>query len=238
MRSDKKSTPPKPPIKGAVPSAPLRILVVDDHPIVREGIRRKVEQQPNMVVCCEAGNTRDAIACIKGSPCDIAIIDISLTGPNGIDLIKQIRARKLTFPILVLSIHDDVTYVERALAAGAQGYLVKHQAPHLVIEAMYRILAGEIYVCEPLAARLLSRIGERQRRTSVERPLASLSDREVEVFEAIGRGKSTRQIAESLFLSISTIETYKSRIKTKLGLKSASELAACAARWPKIEGVS
>jgi DNA-binding NarL/FixJ family response regulator len=209
----------------------IEILVVDDHPVVREGIRRKIEQQPDMQVCGEASNASEAIARINSVNCDMAVIDISLEGRSGIDLIKQIRSRRLGFPILVLSVHDEVTYVERALAAGAQGYILKEEAPGLIVEGMRHILSGGVFVSPRMAGKLFSRIPGIMRRGGASPPETSLSDREVEVLEGVGRGRSTRQIAHALSLSVSTVETYKSRIKVKLGMKSASELVAYAMDW-------
>lgn len=205
-----------------------QVLVVDDHPIVREGVRHRIETQPDMSVCCEAGRASDAMAFLHRSPVDIAIVDISLEGRSGIDLIKQMRASKFDFPVLVLTIHEEVTYAQRVLAAGAQGYLVKSEAPSLIIYALRRLLTGEFFISRSMASKIFARIGVPG---GIDNGVAILSDRELEVLEAVGRGKSTRQIANSLALSISTIETYKHRLKIKLGLDSAPELAAYAAAW-------
>ena len=208
----------------------LRVLLVDDHPIVREGLRRRIEAQPDMEVCCEAAGALEALHEIDGCAFDLAIIDISIVGRSGIELIKDIRARKIESPVVVLSVHDDVTYAERALAAGAQGYVLKQEAPPLIIEAMRRVLDGEIYVSPRMSSKLLLRfVGFGPR--SDAGPVDRLSDRELEVLEQAGRGLGTRQIATELGLGISTIATFKSRIKNKLGLMSAAELAAFAAKW-------
>lgn len=206
----------------------LRVLVVDDHPIVREGVRRRIEAQQDMAVCCEVGRATDAMACLAEHHVDLAIIDISLEGRSGIDLIKQIRASRFSFPVLVLSVHDDVTYAQRALAAGAQGYLLKSEAPGQIIAAVRRMLAGDFFVSERLASKLFAQIGDPNRPDSM---IARLSDRELEVLEAVGGGQTTRQIAGTLSLSISTIETHKHRLKSKLGLHSAAELATYATAW-------
>jgi DNA-binding NarL/FixJ family response regulator len=208
----------------------IQVLVVDDHPIVREGVRRRIETQPDMAVCCEVGRGPEAMAFLQENSVDIAIVDISLQGRSGIDLIKQIRASKLGFPILVLSVHDEVTYAQRALAAGAQGYLLKSEAPGRIIEALRRLLAGEFFISRFIANKIFARMGASGGNDS---GVASVSDRELEVLEAVGNGLSTRQIAHSLALSISTIETYKHRLKIKLGLDSAAELATYATVWSK-----
>jgi DNA-binding NarL/FixJ family response regulator len=206
------------------------VLVVDDHPIVREGIRRMVERQPDMEVSFESDNAQEALAALETTPCDFAIMDISLKGRSGIELIKDIRARRLSVPILVLSIHDDVTYAERALAAGAQGYIIKNEAPEQIVSAIHKILAGAVYVSASLQSRLLDNLLGRSRSRGRTR-VSLLSDRELEVLEAVGAGKSTRDIAKALSLGVSTVATYKSRIKTKLALQNAAELATFASRW-------
>ena len=207
-----------------------QVLIVDDHPIVREGVRRRIESQPDMAVCCDVGRGSEAMAFINSNQVDITIVDISLEGRSGIDLIKQIRASKLGFPILVLSVHDEVTYAQRALAAGAQGYLLKSEAPGRIIEALRRLLAGEFFISRFIANKLFARMGATG---ESNRGIANVSDRELEVLEAVGNGLSTRQIANALSLSISTIETYKHRLKIKLGLDSAAELATYASVWSK-----
>jgi len=205
-----------------------QVLVVDDHPIVREGVRHRIETQPDMVVCCEVGRASDAMAFLHRSPVDIAIVDISLEGRSGIDLIKQMRASRFDFPVLVLTIHEEVTYAQRVLAAGAQGYLIKSEPPGLIIYALRQLLAGEFFISRSMASKIFARIGDTD---GLDGGVAGLSDRELEVLEAVGRGLGTRQIADSLSLSSSTIETYKQRLKIKLGLDSAPELAAYAATW-------
>lgn len=206
----------------------LKVLVVDDHPIVREGVRRRIETQRDLTVCCEAGRASDAMFCVSEHHVDIAIIDISLEGRSGIDLIKQIRASKFTFPVLVLSIHDDVTYAQRSLAAGAQGYLLKSEAPGQIVYALRRVLDGDYFVSERMAGKLFAQIRDPNQPDSM---IARLSDRELEILEAVGQGQTTRQIAHLLSLSISTIETHKHRLKNKLGLHSAAELATYATAW-------
>jgi DNA-binding NarL/FixJ family response regulator len=209
----------------------LKIILVEDHPIVREGLQYILGQQSDMRICFETGRASEALAYLEQGACDLAIIDISLEDRSGLDLIKEMRLRHLKMPILVLSVHDELTYVKRALNAGAQGYILKQEASRLIMDGLRRILAGEFYVCDRMASKLFSRFSSQRRENGLGSFLNSLSDREIEVLEAIGREKSTRQIASKLLLSVSTIETYKSRLKTKLGLKTASELAAFAVRW-------
>jgi DNA-binding NarL/FixJ family response regulator len=213
----------RPPEKNPEPKS-YQILIVDDHPIVREGLRRRIEREPHLKIACEAGSAAQTLECLKKVSPDAGIIDISLGGQSGIDLLKQIRARGLTFPVLILSVHDDASYLDRALAAGAQGYIVKHEAPPLIITALHRILAGEMYICASMAAKFFSRMGRGGKKTEAGPSLSLLSDREIGILEAVGRGKTTREIAGELFLSPSTIDTYKFRIKAKLGLKNSAEL--------------
>jgi DNA-binding NarL/FixJ family response regulator len=205
-----------------------QVLIVDDHPIVREGLRRRIEAQPDKAVCGEAGRMSEALACIQKCAVDVAIVDISLEGRSGLDLIKQMRASGHSFPVLVLSIHDEATYARRALAAGAQGYLSKSEAPGQIVHAVNRILDGHFYVSDRIANKLFGLLGQR---SAPGDELAGLSDRELEVLDAVGRGLTTRRISADLALSVSTIETYKTRLKTKLGLSNASELAAWASAW-------
>ncbi|MBI5585152.1 MAG: response regulator transcription factor [Deltaproteobacteria bacterium] len=219
---------PKPWKESKPPLSTSKILIVDDHPIVREGLRRRIESQPDLEVGCEAGDAAEAWGCLEKAVFDAAVIDISLGGSSGIDLLKQIRARGLTFPVLILSVHDDATYLDRALAAGAQGYIVKHEAPPLIIAALHRILAGGMYICDSMATKFFSRLDGRKKKA--DNPLSLLSDREIEILEAVSRGKTSREIAAGLFLSPSTIDTYKSRIKTKLGLKNSLELIVFATK--------
>lgn len=206
----------------------LEVLIVDDHPVVREGIRRRIESQPDMAVYRDVSSYAEAMDCLSAKPVDIAIVDISLVGRSGIDLIKQIRASKYTFPILVLSVHYEATYAQRALAAGAQGYLLKSDAPFKIIEAVRNVLAGIFFVSEQMASKLFAYMGKNADPSNI---VAKLSDRELEVLEAIGNGMSTAQIAKSLSLSVSTIDTYKHRLKDKLHLRNASELATYASTW-------
>jgi DNA-binding NarL/FixJ family response regulator len=208
-----------------------KIMLVDDHPIVRQGVRRLVESRNNFEVCFEIGKAGEAITHIEDGPCDAAIIDISIEGRSGVELIEDIRSRGFSFPILVLSIHDEVVYAEKALAAGAQGYVIKHQDPETIITALETILEGKVYVCEQLASKLISKLSRKSPAEPNQNLFDTLSKRELEILEQIGKGNSTKQIAWELSLSVSTIETYKTRIKEKLKLQSATELTTFAVRW-------
>ena len=207
-----------------------RVLVVDDHPIVRQGLALLINREPDLTVCGEAEDARMAMQSITTTKPDILVVDISLNGPDGLDLLKDIRTRYPDLPVLILSMHDESIYAERALRAGAQGYIMKQEATEKVLVALRRILSNEIYVSERISNRMLQRyIGS----PTEGRPssIADLTDRELEVFRLIGEGHSTRQIAEQLHISVKTVESYQAHIKEKLSLRSARELVQHAIQW-------
>src|ERR1700757_549722 len=207
-----------------------RVFVVDDHPIVRQGLALLINREDDLAVCGEAEDALAAIQSLAAAKPDILIVDISLNGPDGLDLLKNVRSRHPELPVLILSMHDESIYAERALRAGAQGYIMKQEATEKVLVALRRILSREIYVSERIANRMLHRyIGN----PSASKPssIADLTDRELEVFRLIGEGHSTRQIAEELHISVKTVESYQSHIKEKLSLRSARELVQHAIQW-------
>jgi DNA-binding NarL/FixJ family response regulator len=207
-----------------------RVFVVDDHPIVRQGLALLINREPDLVVCGEAEDAHTAMQSIANAKPDILVVDISLNGPDGLDLLKEIRTRNVELPVLVLSMHDESIYAERALRAGAQGYIMKQEATEKVLVALRRILTKEIYVSERIANRMLQRyIGSPG--TGSPSSIADLTDRELEVFRLIGEGHSTRQIAEELHISVKTVESYQAHIKEKLSLRSARELVQHAIQW-------
>jgi DNA-binding NarL/FixJ family response regulator len=207
-----------------------RILVVDDHPIVRQGLALLINQEPDLLVCGEAEEAMGAMHVLASSKPDVLIVDISLNGPDGLDLLKNIRNVYPTLPVLILSMHDESIYAERALRAGANGYIMKQEATEKVLVALRRILDGEIYVSDRIANKMLKHYitGSGTLRNS---SIADLSDRELEVFRLIGEGHGTRQIAEELHLSVKTVESYQAHIKEKLSLRSARELMQHAIQW-------
>jgi DNA-binding NarL/FixJ family response regulator len=207
-----------------------RVFVVDDHPIVRQGLALLIDQEPDLVVCGAAEEAESALAAIAVSRPDILVIDISLPGRDGIDLLKTIRSVNSSLPILVLSMHDEATYAERALRAGANGYIMKQEATENVLVALRRILRHELYLSERIANRMLRQIVTGGRETE-EAPIARLSDRELEVFRLIGAGLSTRQISEDLRISIKTVESYQAHIKEKLELQTSRDLVQRAIEW-------
>jgi DNA-binding NarL/FixJ family response regulator len=207
-----------------------RVFVVDDHPIVRGGLAQLINHEADLQVCGEAADAATAFDRIEALKPDVAVVDLSLHGPDGLELVKNLRTRNIPVPVVILSMHDETLYAERALRAGARAYLMKQEAAEQVLVALRRVLAGDIYVSDRMANRLLGQIGG-ARPASGESPLRCLSDRELDVFRRIGRGRGTRHIAEELHLSVKTVESYRTHIKEKLGLTSAIELVRCAVEW-------
>lgn len=206
-----------------------RIFIVDDHPILRQGLTQLINQEADLSVCGEAEETNAALEAITALRPNIVIVDIVLKMIDGIDLVKKIRMQDEKLRILVLSMHDESLYAERALRAGANGYIMKQEAADQVVRAIRRVLGGEIYVSDKIGSKLLQRIVHR--RAAGDSPIDNLSDRELEVFRLIGRGYRTRQIAETLHVSVKTIESYREQIKHKMKLRDATELLQHAIQW-------
>ena len=210
-----------------------RILIVDDHPLVRESLKRLVQQESDLVVCGEAEDREQALAMFAALQPHLVILDLSLKDSHGTELVRNLRDQYPDVFILVLSMLDELVYAERAIRAGAHGYIAKHEALSKIRAAIRCVLSGEIYWSEKAAARVASKFA---RPSSPSQPSTNqttdiLTDREMQVFELIGTGQSTRQIAAALYIGMSTVETYRSRIKDKLNLKSAVELLQYAIRW-------
>jgi DNA-binding NarL/FixJ family response regulator len=215
--------------------SPCKILLVEDHPMFREHLGQLINRELGMSVCGEADNIRDAMRLVHETRPDIAIVDITLRGSSGLELIKDIKAQGLEVNVLVLSMHDEELYAERALRAGAKGYITKNEASAEVARAIRCVMNGEVYASKQMTAKLLER--KTQKRSSPEiNGLETLADRELEVFQMLGRGKSTREIAQTLSLGESTVETYRARIKEKLQLRSAAELYLRAGQWVRDHG--
>jgi DNA-binding NarL/FixJ family response regulator len=220
-------------MKTKAPSAKqarTRILIVDDHPIVRKGIADLVGQKPDFFVCGDADRVEDALPAIDSLKPDLVIVDLSLKGAGGLELLKDLKIRHPEIPALVLSMHDETLFAERALRAGARGYVMKQEAVNELENAIRRVLAGKIYLSQAMSDRLLHMVsqGEKVRDRS---PMERLSDRELEVFEMIGRGLPMREIAKELHLSVKTIETHRAHIKEKLSITSAVQLVQHATQW-------
>lgn len=213
-----------------------KVLIVDDHPLFRNGITFCINNEKDMQVCGEAEHAEDAVRLIEEMMPDLVILDLSLKLNSGLDLIKTIKAQNDNLPILVLSMHDESLYAERVLRAGAKGYVMKAEASESIMTAIRRIFDGKIYISEAMSDRMLER--QVQKTPQNENALYCLSDRELEVYELIGRGTPTRDIAKGLHLSVKTVETYRSNIKEKLNLKSNIELIRHAVQWEQNQNPS
>lgn len=213
----------------------FQVALVEDHPMFREHIGQLINRDLGMEVCGEADNIKDAMTLIRERKPDIAIVDITLRGSSGLELLKDLKAQEIDLPVLVLSMHDEDLYAERSLRAGAKGYITKNEASSEVIKAIRKVMNGEVYVSKRMTARLLERMTQKRQSSDIQ-GLASLADRELEVFQLLGRGKSTHDIAEALNLGESTVETYRARIKEKLQLRSAAELYLRAGQWVREHG--
>ncbi len=207
-----------------------KIIIVDDHPIIRKGLSELINQEDDLVVCGQAEDAYEAMEVIKTLKPDIAVVDISLKETSGIELIKDVRTQYPNLPVLALSMHDESLYAERALRAGAKGYIMKAEAAEKVITAIRKVLSGELYVSDRMSAKMVRKLVGSGPAIGTS-PIDRLSDRELEVFLLIGQGRGTRQIAEKLHLSIKTIETYRAHMKEKLNLENAAELLQYAIRW-------
>jgi len=210
-----------------------RIFIVDDHPIVRKGLTQLINQEPDLTVCGEAENAEAALELLKKVKPDLAIVDISLRGIDGIELTKLIKVRFENIPVLVVSMHDESLFAERALRAGARGYIMKQEAIEKMMEAIHKVLRGELYVSDRVSANIVKRFVD-GKAEGVSSPEELLSDREMEVFQLIGQGFGTRQIADQLHVSVKTVETYRANIKVKLNLKNATELMKHAVHWIEV----
>ncbi len=213
----------------------LKVLLVEDHPMFREHLTQLIQRELGMIVCGEADNITDAMRLIQESKPDIAIVDITLRGSSGLELIKDLKAQQIDLAVLVLSMHEEDLYAERALRAGAKGYITKNEASTEVVKAIHSVMNGEIYASKRLTSKLLDRMSQKRVINEIL-DLGSLADRELEVFQMLGRGKSTRDIALTLHLGESTVETYRARIKEKLQLRSAAELYLRAGQWVRDHG--
>ena len=207
-----------------------RLLLVDDHPLVRERIAELVRQEPDLAVCAEAESAVEAIRALRTHSPDMAIVDITRKDSYGIELIKQLRELDPKLPMLVLSMHEESIYGERALRAGAKGYLAKHEASSKIIDAIRRILRGEIYVSEQLNRSLLQKVAGAKSATG-DTPVDVLTDRELEVFQLLGQGLAVREIADRLFVSVKTVEAHREHIKQKMKFGTSSELLRFAIQY-------
>jgi DNA-binding NarL/FixJ family response regulator len=212
-----------------------RVFLVDDHPLVREWLANLIEQQPDLAVCGAAGSAEAALSSIGAAKPNVAVVDLSLGGRSGLELIRDLKQAHPEIAVLVLSMHGEDLYAERALRAGARGYIMKREATKKVIQAIRRLQQGKIYISDRLAATLAEKLVAGAP-AAPESSVTQLSDRELEVFRLLGQGRATRQIAETLHLSSKTVQAYYARIKEKLGVSSSSELLREAIRWEEEQG--
>jgi DNA-binding NarL/FixJ family response regulator len=207
-----------------------RVVLVEDHPMFREQLAHLINKQSDMAVCAEVNNAGEALAVINREQPALAIIDITLKDSSGLELLKDLRAQEIQVPVLMLSMHPESLYAERALRAGANGYITKEEASAKVMTAIRQVLAGEVYLDPRFMKRMVSKILVNPRNNSAA-PIERLTDRELAVFELIGEGRTTREIGLRLRVGVATIETYRARIKEKLGLENAGQLHARASSW-------
>jgi DNA-binding NarL/FixJ family response regulator len=211
------------------------IVLIDDHPLLRKGLTRTIEKEADLNVVGQMDSAEEALGAIEDLAPNLAVVDISLPGMSGMELIKHLQSRTPDVRILVVSRHDESLYAERCIRAGARGYVMKQEAGDAIVNAIRTVLDGRIFVSEEINERLLQSMAEGGRDRIMQSPLEVLSDRELEVFELTGRGDSPREIAERLHLSVKTVESYRARIKNKLNLDSANELMKHAVQWVESE---
>lgn len=235
---NKRPAPPAQPAAAGEPAAkkvaapPKRkVLVVDDHPMVRERLAELINQEPDLEACGEAEDAVGAMEAVEQFEPDVAIVDITLKDTYGIELVKDLKAHHPKLPVLVLSMHDESLYAERALRAGAKGYLNKQEASRKVVPALRQILAGQVYVSERMAAAILTKVAGGPITEGGGTPVDRLTDRELEVFQLLGQGRTVRQIAKDLHISVKTVEAHREHIKEKLNFKSSSELLRYAIQY-------
>lgn len=216
-------------------SAVKRVLIVDDHPMMRQGLAQLINNEPDLKVMAEADTGGQGLDIVVGQKLDLALVDISLPDKNGLELIKDIHAVNSELPVLIVSMHDEALYAERVLRAGARGYIMKQEGGKKLLLAIRQVLTGQIYVSEKMSARILESFSGRRPEESAS-PVSRLSDREFEVFQLIGSGKGTKEIAQHLNISVKTVEVHRAKIKEKLSLLTATDLVRYAVRWSEAQG--
>jgi DNA-binding NarL/FixJ family response regulator len=213
------------------PAYKHRVLIVDDHPIVRHGLRRLIDAEPDLVVCGEAQSDREARTAIRELTPDVLIVDVSLAQGDGIDLVREVRAQRPELPMLVLSMHDETIYAQRMLAAGASGYIMKEAAYQQLLTALRRVLSGGIYLSEAMENTLGVKGEDHVPASAASDPIGRLSNRELQVLSLIGRGLSSREAAESLNVSVKTVESHRQSLKRKLKLATNAQLLQYSVKW-------
>ena len=213
----------KPAAAPTVTAAKRKIFLVDDHPIVRQGLAQLLNSEADLTVCGQGEDAYGSLRAIKTALPDLVLLDVSLKDSDGLELLKELKVQHPELPVLILSMHDESLYTERALRAGARGYIMKHEPPAVLLSAIRKVLSGEVYVSEKMGATLLQRmVGGKKPSDAL--PMDRLTDRELEIFRMIGAGQTVKEIADKLFLSVKTIEAHREHIKQKLNLKSSAEL--------------
>jgi DNA-binding NarL/FixJ family response regulator len=205
--------------------------------MMRQGLAQLIDNEPDLKVVAEADTGGEGLDIVVAQKLDLAVLDISLPDKNGLELIKDIRSVKPELPVLIMSMHDEALYAERVLRAGARGYIMKQEGGKKLLQAIRQVLTGQIYVSEKMSARILETFSGR-RPDETASPVTRLSDREFEVFQLIGQGKSTKEIAQHLSLSVKTVEVHRAKIKEKLSLITATDLVRYAVRWSEAQGTS
>jgi len=211
-------------VVSAAPAVPKhKIFLVDDHPIVRQGLAQLLNSEPDLTVCGQGEDAYGSLRAIKTVGPDLVLLDVSLKDSDGLELLKELKAQLPNLPVLILSMHDESLYTERALRAGARGYIMKQEPPTALLSAIRKVLAGDVYVSDKMGATLLQRmVGGKKPSDAL--PMDRLTDRELEIFRMIGAGQTVKDIADKLFLSVKTVEAHREHIKQKLNLKSSAEL--------------
>lgn len=211
-----------------------RILLVDDHPLLREGLSRLIAAEPGMSVCAMAGSVQEALAAVESEKPDLIVSDLTLPGRNGLEFIKDLGAIHPEIPVIVLSMHDELVYAERVLRAGGRGYVMKDTPPDRLLEAIRTVLAGGIFASQTVTNHFLKALSSGKNMSQPSFPLERLTDREMEVFELIGQAKSNHEIASRLGISPRTLDAHRAHIREKLGLADSNELTRHAIRWVEV----
>ena len=220
-------------------ATPAKVLLVEDHPIVRQGLAQLISDEPDLQVCAQADDTQEALRLVAETSPDIAVVDISLKDRSGLDVIKEMHAIKPGLMVLVLSMHDEKLQAERALRAGARGYIMKQEATDKVLTAIRRVLAGDIYLSDRMATHMLHALVDTKKAAANKlSPLQTLTNRELEIFTLIGHGLGPREIASKFGLSVKTVEAHREHIKSKLNVKSANELIRHAMQYVMDHGLT
>ena len=228
----KTSTAPKASRRSTAEDSKWRIVVVDDHPMLRDGVKQRINREPDLTVCAEAASAAEALEAIANHSPEMVIVDVALAGKNGIELVKDLKVRHPRLPVIVLSVYDESLYAERALWAGARGYVMKQENADVLVQAIRRVRSGQVFVSERVSAKILNRVAGRRGDVNAS-AIDGLSDRELEVFRLVGDGYGAREIAAKLHLSTKTVATHTEHIKHKLSLASTRALTRFAIHWAR-----